>query len=282
MITMNDSPEAIRSDIWCGPLFRWAGSKRKLLPELLKAVPTSFHRYVEPFAGSACLFFALRPTHAVLGDINEELLRTYSIIREHPILVHRHVSEMPTSSLFYYELRATDPANLEPVERAARFVYLNRHCFNGVYRTNKDGRFNVPRGTRTGEVPLRSTFLRVAAALRTAELRPSDFEACISDVGMGDFVYLDPPYARKTVRWRGEYGNDSFKTIDVPRLKQTLRSIDHCGAHFLLSYALCNEIKELTQEWHSKRILVRRHVAGFGKDRRGVYEVLVSNRSVQY
>ncbi len=127
---------------WASPLFRWAGSKRKLLPELMAQVPASLTRYVEPFAGSGCLFFALRPEKAILGDINDELIYAYSVIRDHPRLVSRAVHRLRNEKRTYYRLRSQSPNALSPVDRAARFTYLNRHCFNGVYRINRAGCFN--------------------------------------------------------------------------------------------------------------------------------------------
>ena len=153
------------------PVFRWAGSKRKVLPQLLQCVPKEYARYVEPFAGSGCLFFALRPSIAVLGDINADLIGAYLVIRDHPRLVARAAHGFKRDRDTYYRLRSTAPDSLIPVERAARFVYLNRYCFNGVYRVNRSGLFNVPMGTRTGGIPCESDFYRCSLALKRAELR---------------------------------------------------------------------------------------------------------------
>ena len=152
---------------WSPPIFRWAGSKRKLVPILLKHCPSSYGRYIEPFAGSACLFFALKPKKAILGDINEELLRAYNTIRKHPKMVARAAKVIPNSKVMYYKIRNTDPNILNPVDRAARFVFLNRFCFNGVYRVNKRGQFNVPRGYRTGQIQDESMFYRYSLLLRS-------------------------------------------------------------------------------------------------------------------
>lgn len=130
----------------CGPVFRWAGSKRQLVPTLIANAPDDFGAYIEPFAGSACLFFALQPERAVLGDFNTALIGAYRVIATAPRAVARALSAMPTDPAFYYELRSRDAALLSRVERAARFIYLNRFSFNGVYRTNLQGGFNVPRG----------------------------------------------------------------------------------------------------------------------------------------
>ena len=259
------------------PLLRWAGSKRKLLPELLRYVPDGIKTYIEPFSGSACLFFALRPSCAVLSDLNNELIETYRIVRAHPKLVRRAVAAMPRTKRHYYAIRGAATTRLTDIEKAARFVYLNRNCFNGVYRTNRAGLFNVPRGKRAGELPTESSFIRCANALRKAVLVDGDFEEAVAQAKPGDFVYLDPPYAKRGSRRRGEYGYKSFDISDLTRLSHCLRTLDRNGATFLLSYACCREIRDIADEWHSRTILVRRHVAGFQEHRARVREILISN-----
>jgi DNA adenine methylase len=261
---------------WAAPLIRWAGSKRQLLPRLMPLMPDDFSRYFEPFLGSGCLFFALRPKKAILGDMNSDLMSAYSILAAHPRLLHEAVASMPNTSAFYYQLRSS--SNLgSPLENAARFVYLNRFSFNGVFRCNRAGLFNVPRGTQTGRVPEIKRFSRCAYALRNAELRAGDFEDSLRDAARGDFVYLDPPYAKKNARYRGEYGYGSFKVADIDRLFRLLTELDRRGAKFLLSYSYCREIRPAMQHWHSRLILVQRHVAGFRRHRGQKREILIAN-----
>src|SRR6267154_5993684 len=206
-------PQLDQSEAPTTPIFRWAGSKRKLVPLLLECVP-SFGRYIEPFAGSACLFFALRPRKAVLGDFNEELMNAYWAVRAHPVELARRIWLMPQSTEHYYQLRKqTSP--FQKVDRAARFVYLNHFCFNGVYRTDRQGRFNVPRGTKMGQMPSANTFERCASMLRRTVLHTGDFEECLADIRVNDFVYLDPPYTKPERRTRGEYGYGAFGQSDM-------------------------------------------------------------------
>jgi DNA adenine methylase len=263
------------------PLLRWAGSKRKLIPELIKSVPGEFDRYIEPFSGSACLFFALQPERAILSDLNKELIDAYRVVRLCPKRVHGAIMAMPTTEKYYYELRSKSPSRLGNIRRAARFIYLNRFCFNGVFRTNQKGCFNVPRGTRVGPVPSSDRFEECAKALKRAQLLDADFEEIAKHVRRGDFVYLDPPYAKAGARRRGEYGYTSFSSSDLERLGRCLIRLDERGATFLLSYADCNEIRSISSLWHTKRILVRRHVAGFVKHRTVVRELLISNRNLK-
>jgi len=273
---MNDNG-AHRSEAWASPILRWAGSKRKLIPKLLTSAPTNYKRYFEPFAGSACFMFALRPNPAILNDINPHLIESYEVLRHHPRKLSRAVHALPKTEREYYRQRSRDVSKLGEFERAIRFIYLNRHCFNGVYRTNRNGDFNVPRGKRTGNIPEEAKFYRCAIALRSVELRSMDFVECLADVKGGDFVYLDPPYSTSDRARYGEYGYASFQPIDVPRLVNTLTDLDNLGAHFLLSYAGGAEVERAFRPWSCEKIKVRRHVAGFAGHRGSVSELLVSN-----
>lgn len=263
---------------WAAPILRWAGSKRKLLPYLIDAMPSKYNRYIEPFAGSACLFFSLHPKKAVLGDINSELLDTYATLRDHPRRLSRAAKSIGETEDNYYKIRRVNPSELDPLSRAARFIYLNRFCFNGVYRTNQQGHFNVPRGNRTGGIPPESTFYRCSVALRAADLRPGDFEQCINDIQKDDFVYLDPPYASEGRPRAGEYGCGCFSNFDHERLIKCLKQIDKNGASFLLSYSNTPDlIRRFSKRWRLKCVSVNRHVAGFSQHRHVAEEILVSN-----
>jgi DNA adenine methylase len=258
------------------PILRWAGSKRKLLPHILPCVPKNISRYIEPFAGSCCVFLALKPQRAILSDLNSALIDTYKTIRKTPEDVSEAVSAMPNTESFYYQLRAIPVEQLDDVSRAARFVYLNRHCFNGVYRTNKNGVFNVPRGTKAGVIPTKEHFQDFAKILRKASLQAVDFEKTLKQASVNDFVYLDPPYSNPNTRFRGEYGYGSFCDQDIQRLVTALQLADSRGAIILLSYN--PTIKNLLPNWYSKCLSVRRSVAGFNHQRTIVTEMLFSNR----
>ncbi len=260
------------------PLFRWAGSKRKLLPTLKAYCPAEFNRYIEPFAGSACLFFLLQPKRAVLGDFNQQLIETYKTVARAPNAVAAQLEVMAVSESFYYELRSQDPSLLPSVSRAARFVYLNRFCFNGVFRTNKHGDFNVPRGTRTGQLPGRADLRSCAELLKRATFIAGDFENTLTDLAPGDFIYLDPPYSSSDERNRGEYGYGAFSSKDLDRLEEALYRIDRQNATFILSYRCSKTVRSRFRNWHQRTVTVRRQIAGFSQDRRLVREMLISNR----
>ena len=258
------------------PILRWAGSKRKLIQTLAANAPPVFERYIEPFCGSACLFFQLRPANAILSDRNTTLMDTYRTLRRHPWVLARRVAAFGGPEN-YYSVRDTSTDHLGAVERAARFVFLNRFCFNGVYRTNRSGSFNVPRGINTGKVPSELEFYRAASALRAADLRHGDFETSLEGVRKGDFVYLDPPYGSSTRECYGEYGYDCFGPSDLDRLAACLRRIDAAGAKFLLSFRLSSDLLQRVKPFQVQHLEVRRHVAGFARSRFLAQEVLVRN-----
>lgn len=264
--------------LWPRPVLRWAGSKRRLLPTLMACVPDKFDRYIEPFLGSACLFLALQPKRAVLGDFNQELMAMYRILTTRSRLIAKRVHAMPDNDEFYYQLRAKSPLEMNQVDRAARFIYLNRYCFNGVYRTNRSNQFNVPRGRQTGRVPSVNEFIECGKAFRGMDLRPGDFEDCLADVRSGDFVYLDPPYASVARLDHGEYGYNSFKEKDIDRLITTLKRAANSGATVLLSYADVPMLATALPDWHRRQIVTRRFVGGFNDRRANVVELLMSNQ----
>lgn len=263
---------------WTRPILRWAGSKRKLLPKLIACTPVKFERYIEPFLGSACYFLALKPQSAILGDFNTELIKMYRVLREKPNEIAEAVHEMPGDPEYYYKLRAQSAFDLDRVSRAARFIYLNRFCFNGVYRANRSNHFNVPRGSHTGKIPSKEEFKECAKLLRKAKLRATDFEDCLSDTKTGDFIYLDPPYASVARLDHGEYGYNSFSEKDIDRLLSSVKRADRNGAIILLSYAYTPIFQKSLPNWHFKKIDVRRYVAGFADQRLEVKELLVSNK----
>jgi DNA adenine methylase len=259
------------------PLLRWAGSKRSLLDDLLALVPRIEGRYFEPFAGSACLYFGLRPRAACLADHNDELMGTYRTIRRAPREVATLALGWPTDEAQYYRLRAVDPLDLTAVQRAARFVFLNRLCFNGVYRTNRSGAFNVPFGRAAGAIPPVERWVRCGGALRAARLETSDFEVAVRDAAEGDFVYLDPPYTRGTRDAYGVYGYGSFTQADFGRLMSALDRLDRGGARFLLSYRASPEVVDATSGWEQRFIEVTAQVGGKVRSRSMRRELLVLN-----
>ncbi len=261
------------------PLLRWAGSKRKLLPYLRKYWSDHHEKYLEPFTGSACLFLDLMPAKAVLSDINKDLIDTYKILKKYPKRLHSAVSSIPKSEVEYYKTRAQDLSNLSSLDKAARFIYLNRFCFNGLYRTNNQGKFNVPYGhSRTGDIPKLEVFQAISNSLQHVDLISGDFEKIIDEnLNKGDFIYLDPPYAVRNKRIFTQYDANSFGLNDLTRLSLLLDRIDAKNADFVLSYAYCDEAIELFGKWKYEIVEAQRNISGFANHRKKDQEIIVTN-----
>jgi DNA adenine methylase len=260
---------------------RWAGSKRLSLPFLKPYCSPICGRYIEPFAGSACLFFDIEPQSAILGDLNRELVCAMRAIRRDVYRVLECLRRFPRGRAAYYRIRSSDPDELSEAEVAARFLYLNRYCFNGLYRTNLDGKFNVPYGP-----PKKASLhpnideellIRASRLLRRATLVNGDFEETLWHAEAGDFVYLDPPYATTQTRVFNEYVPGSFSSNDLGRLRDALKRLHASGVDFLISYGDTPEAEDLLREWNPARIPTRRNIAGFAGHRKTAYELVATN-----
>ncbi|MBA4158169.1 MAG: Dam family site-specific DNA-(adenine-N6)-methyltransferase [Gemmatimonadetes bacterium] len=260
------------------PLLRWAGSKRQLVGVLRTYWRADHRRYVEPFAGSACLFFAISPTNAILGDLNGELIATYEQIRDDVETVRDELATFGIGKDEYYRVREMPLESLSPARRAARFIYLNRYCFNGLYRTNQLGKYNVPfGGKKTGSLPSPEHLRAVAHRLSGVTLVNSDFGEVLDRTIPGDFVYMDPPYRVSSRRTFREYDASAFSANDLTRLREWMDRLTSRGVEFVVSYAACPEGRSLEAGYQSEVVSVRRNIAGFAGDRRITDEVIVSN-----
>lgn len=228
--------------------------------------------------GSACLFFAVRPQKAILGDINGDLVNTFLQVRDRPRDVWKALAPHRGSKRRYYTLRSLDPGKLTPVRAAARFIYLNRFCFNGLYRTNLKGQFNVPYApSGTGKLPNKEHLLECSRVLHGVVIKARDFLHTLSNVKAGDFVYMDPPFAVESRRVFNEYGPQNFGEDDLKKLAGALERIDAADAYFVVSYADCAEARRHLGSWSSVRVRTRRNIAGFAEKRRHAYELIVTN-----
>lgn len=249
-----------------------------MLPLLEARVPRTTGRYFEPFAGSACLFFTFRPPRAVLADLNDQLLATYRTVRHRPDAVATRMNAWPSDAPTFYYVRALDPSKLDAVGRAARFIYLNRLCYNGVYRTNRAGQFNVPFGRHTGRLPGPEYFAACAVALRGVQLRAGDFEATTADARESDVAYLDPPYTQRPEAAYGVYGYGAFQGADVERLVAHLDLLDGRGVAVVLSYADTAQLRSILDDrWTIETVEGYSQVAARPDARRRRTEVLVTN-----
>ncbi len=263
----------------CAPFLRWAGSKRRLLPILQNFWTPRHKRYVEPFAGSACLFFAIKPPKAILGDLNPELIATYLQVKYRVAAVLKELKKLkPTSKREYKRLRSIDIAMMSPPARAARFIYLNRFCFNGIYRTNLLGQFNVPySGDRCGNIPRDDAFKKCSRRLRYARFVNGDFENVLQHAVKGDLIYMDPPYAVRARRIFREYDPSTFSHTDIARLRSWMEKLNSARIDFVVSYAESDEADVLRKGFSYQTVSVRRHIAGFAAHRALTNELLISN-----
>ena len=266
--------------IMAKPFLRWAGSKKRLLPQLLQHWDNkSFKGYIEPFVGSAQLYFSINPKRAILGDVNCELTNTYNQVKKNPEGLYNELAKLTKSKKKYYELREQDPNSLNEMARATRFIYLNRYCFNGLYRTNLSGKFNVPYGgDKTGNLPSLNDLLEISKYLQNAQILSGDFEHVVkSNLKKDDFVYLDPPYAVENQRVFRQYNPQTFGHEDLKRLFNLINHIDRCGNKFLVSYANCPEARSIFRSWNFEIVSTQRFMKGFGKDRKTSEELLIYN-----
>lgn len=258
-------------------ILRWAGSKRKLVKELRSLAPRHFGRYLEPFAGSAVLFFELLPPTGVLGDINPEVIATYTAIRDHSSDVQRYLESIPKTGEAYYELRAINPTVLSEPQRAARLIFLMKACFNGVYRTNQLGLFNVPLGNKIFSLPDYQVIEAASIALSKIDLICGDFTKTICRASAGDFVYLDPPYSDSS-RFRGEYSyKGAFTNNDLDRLISTCNDLTKNEVRVLLSFKESQAVMNALKGWSFRKLEVSRSVSGFAHSRRTAREILAYN-----
>jgi DNA adenine methylase len=266
-----------------GPSFlRWAGSKRKSLKILSSAFSDPSRQYVEPFAGSAALFFALRPTSGLLADLNGHLVNAMRHVRDFPNDLHNQLVALRRSPKTYYEVRETfNTMRPHGLEAAVFFVYLNRNCFNGLWRTNSQGLFNVPFGGREmgGNPPL-SLLQECSVALKSAKLRHQDFRKTIAEAGQHSFIYADPPYFSSVERTFIEYGKKSFGSQDLNDLISALQGAVRRGATVALTYNEGMPIAGIPKSWHRTRFEVTRNVGGFSGSRKKQVEVLYSNSPI--
>ncbi len=263
------------------PFLKWAGGKSKLTAAILGYAPLRCATYFEPFLGGGAVFFAMasaqRFRRAIISDTNGELVNCYRVVRDEvdALLValeaHRYDQE------HYYRVRSWDPASLTPVECAARTIFLNKTGFNGLYRVNSKGLFNVPFGRLTKPNFRDEPLLRAASAvLAGIDVRRGDFEDIIADVRRGDFVYLDPPYVpiSRTSRFTA-YAPEAFGEAEQERLAATLRRLRAAGVAALLSNSDCPVTRKLYRGLPMESVQVARSINSVPSRRGTVGELLV-------
>jgi DNA adenine methylase len=264
------------------PFLKWPGGKRWLTSRHLAMFPKTYGKYIEPFLGGAAVFFALSPEDAYLSDANAELINAYNRIKKDRLKLERSLAryQKKHDSEFYYKARDKSPT--DPLARAARFLYLNRTCFNGIYRVNKEGHFNVPIGTKDA-VSFEDGYLeKVELALKNARIRTRDFEIAIGNANKDDFVFIDPPY---TVMHNNngfvKYNAQLFSWKDQARLATAIKAAGERGALIMMSNADHESVRALYDGFGTHHSLTRASIlAGDPGYRRSATELLVTNYPV--
>lgn len=259
------------------PFLKWAGGKQALARRLIAHFPEMFGRYYEPFLGGGSVFFELAPPRAVLGDGNAWLIDTYEALRDDWRAVAHKLDRMVNTREEYLRVREIDPARLSPTARAAHFIYLNKTGFRGLFRVNRQGRFNVPYGAYQRRYYDVEALCAAAEALRGAMLRRGDFESTLDGVRAGDFVYFDPPYYKLGgYSDFNRYTPAQFREDDHRRLAALCRELDARGVRWALSNSDTPFVQELYAGFRVEAIEARREI-NLKSVRRAVREVLVTN-----
>lgn len=277
----------VKTNTLVRPFLKWAGGKRQLLPELQKYFPNprQYKTYLEPFLGGGALLFALQPKQAIVNDSNAELVNCYLTVRdavEELIVVlsqHRNTAE------YYYEVRDWDRSpdfyKKPAVERAARIIYLNKTCYNGLFRVNSQGQFNVPFGRYTDPNIVDEGVLRaVSIYLNEAQVAilNGDFANAVKEAKHGDFIYFDPPYdpVSDTASFTG-YDINGFGKDEQQRLKMEVDRLTRLGCKVLLSNAYTPFVADLYRGYYRVKVEASRAINSNGQKRGKIDEILVMN-----
>ncbi|MCL6638957.1 MAG: DNA adenine methylase [Firmicutes bacterium] len=263
-----------------GPVIKWAGGKRQLLFQFHSLFPARFRgAYHEPFFGSGAVFFHLSPPRAYLTDNNQELINFYQVLQTEAGRLIDDLKKHVNTREYYYQVRALDPASLTPVERASRFLYLNKCGYNGLWRVNRQGRHNVPFGAYKNPRFLDPPALYAASrALKGAFLQAADFEIALEQARPGDFIYCDPPYhpLSATAHFRS-YTAESFSARDQERLAAMFGELDRRGCLVMASNSDTPFIRGLYAGYNITTVTARRAINCKGDGRGPINELVIRN-----
>ncbi len=280
---------AAKEQVSPSPFLKWAGGKSRLIPKYKQFFPKEFNTYYEPFLGGGAVFFHLyhhrSKFKAILSDINSQLIDTYICVKNEVeklieiLEEHQRNHHKLDNTYYYYDLR--DKHSLQGVEAAARLIYLNRTCFNGLYRVNSEGKFNVPIGKYNNPKICQPDLLRLASkALKSAEIKTRDFAEVVDEAKEGDFVYFDPPYyPLNSTSYFTAYSADCFSESDHKKLKETFVKLASKGVKVMLSNSACDEIENLYKDQGFKiHIISAPRAINSNKQKRGcINEFLITS-----
>jgi DNA adenine methylase len=264
----------IDSSFTARPFLKWVGGKRSILPELIKRLPASYGKYHEPFLGGGALYFAIQPKHAQLSDVNFHLIITFKAVRDNvdQLIFNLKIHAKNHSKEYFLKSRKRLFKEEDPVHIAALFIYLNKTCFNGLYRVNREGRFNVPMGAYVNPAILDEENLRYASeVLKTAEISQHDFSQV--KIIKNDFYYIDPPYHNTYSGYSGQ----GFGDKEHEKLAEFCHGVNEKGGYFMLSNSDTALVRKLYSPYNVEKVLAARSVNCKADGRNKEYELLIRN-----
>lgn len=267
------------------PFLKWAGGKRQLLPYIKQCLPPKFNRYYEPFIGGGAVLFGIRPQNAIINDINKALINTYKCVKEYPLKLISELDKLDNVQIedykqYYYEQRAIFNNKLlkseYDIKLAAIFIFLNKHCYNGLYRVNSKGLFNVPFNNKNNISYHRENILAVSSYLQSVIILEGDFEEACQNAKAGDFLFLDSPYAPLNDTSFSAYTKEGFDIESHKRLAKLFEKLTEKGCFCMLTNHNTEFIEQLYLKYHRQVVTVRRYINSDANNRKGE-EVIITN-----
>jgi len=261
------------------PPIKWAGGKGQLIPQFEPLFPDRIDSLVEPFVGGGAVFFHLRPRQAVLSDNNEELINFYLVVKNKLESLLLDLRRHKNTAEYYYQVRALEPDSLTDVQRASRFLYLNKTGYNGLWRVNRKGRHNVPYGRyKNPKIADEENLRKVSAVLQGAEIKCADFSHVLDIARRGMFVYMDPPYhpLSDTANFTS-YTAESFREEDQRRLAGVFQELDRRGCLVMLSNSDNAFIRELYVDYNITVVTAKRAINCWPEGRGPITELVIRN-----
>lgn len=274
---VNEPPSFFPTEVAGRPFLKWAGGKTQLIPQLSKYIPLSYNKYIEPFIGGGAFYFYLNPTNSVIADLNEDLVITYKCVRDQVDEVIELLKTYQNEEIFYYALRALDSNKLSNIEKAARLIYLNKTCFNGLYRVNKKGHYNVPYGKRSSEFLNEGTLRDASIFLNETTIVHSDYKSTLEKYAKkGDFIFLDPPYypIGKNSDFQ-RYTKEFFYHEDQVNLKKVFDALVAKGCYVILTNSDHPFILDLYNEYRIEIVETKRLISRNANTRTGTDIIVI-------
>lgn len=277
----------LMNNLLLSPLLKWVGGKRQLLSDIIPMIDNKCSTYVEPFIGGGAVLFSLQPKKAIINDYNHELINVYKVVRDNldELLELLYIHQANNSSEYYYEVRAWDRGEclkeMSNIEKAARIIYLNKTCYNGLYRVNSAGQFNSPYGRYKKPNIVNEAVLKAVSNYfknNDIDIRNGDYRDTLINLDKRSFVYLDPPYMpiSSSSSFTG-YTEGGFGYNRQVELKEECDKLTRQGIRFVQSNSDCDEIRELYKEYKIKTVKAKRSINSVAKKRGEINEVLIYN-----